>query len=91
MKRNVIARRIREARERCGLSQQELANLMGWKSHASIVAIESENQDVKTWELLKFASIMKVPPESLYSEEIKEIRCFPLYYGEIEQLTLSSS
>lgn len=78
MKREFIAGRIRKAREKCGLSQQELANLMGWKSHASIVAIESGNQDVKTWELLKFAMIMKVTPESLYSEEIKEISEIPL-------------
>jgi Zn-dependent peptidase ImmA (M78 family)/DNA-binding XRE family transcriptional regulator len=77
MKRDVIAKRIREARERCGLSQQELANLMGWKSHASLAAIEGGSQDVKTWELLKFANIMKVPPESLYSDEIKEISEFP--------------
>ncbi|HEX4374875.1 MAG TPA: helix-turn-helix transcriptional regulator [Puia sp.] len=73
MKRDVIARRIREARERCGMSQQELANLMGWESHVSLAAIESGNQGVKTWELLKFASIMKVSLESLYSEEIQEM------------------
>lgn len=78
MNRDIIARRIREARERCGLSQQELANLMGWKSHASLAAIESGNQDVKTWELLKFAVIMKVTPESLYSTEIKEVSKLPL-------------
>ena len=70
MKRDVIGKKIREAREQCGLSQEGLANLMGWKSHASIVAIESGNQEVKTWELLKFASIMKVSPESLYSQEV---------------------
>lgn len=77
MNRDVIAKKIREARERCGLSQQELANLMGWKSHASLAAIEGGSQDVKTWELLKFAKIMKVSPESLYSDEIKEISEIP--------------
>ncbi len=69
MKRDVIAKRIKEARENRELSQQELANLMGWKSHTSIVAIENATQDIKTWELLKFAEILKVSPESLYSEE----------------------
>jgi Zn-dependent peptidase ImmA (M78 family)/DNA-binding XRE family transcriptional regulator len=68
MKRAVIAKRIKEARENRGLSQQELAYLMGWKSHASITNIENSVQDVKTWELLKFAEILKVAPESLYSE-----------------------
>jgi len=69
MRPNVIARRIKEARELCSLTQQELALLMGWKSHASLVAIEKGEQEVKTWELLKFADIFKVPPESLYREE----------------------
>jgi Zn-dependent peptidase ImmA (M78 family)/transcriptional regulator with XRE-family HTH domain len=68
MKRDILAKRIKEARENRGLSQQELASLMGWKSHASITAIENSNQDIKTWELLKFAEILKVSPESLYSE-----------------------
>ena len=69
MKREVIAKRIKEARERYSLSQQELANLMGWKSHTSLVAIENGKQDIKTWELLKFAKILKISPESLYLEE----------------------
>lgn len=78
MQREIIAKRIRQARERCGLSQQELANLMGWKSHASMVAIESGAQDVKTWELLKFATLLKVSPEVLYSEEIDELSGRPV-------------
>jgi DNA-binding XRE family transcriptional regulator len=61
--------RIKEARERCDLSQQELAALMGWKSHSSVVAIEKGEKKVKAWELLKFAQILKVSPESLYNEE----------------------
>lgn len=73
MKKEIIARKIREARERCGLSQGELAKLMGWKSHTSIVAIENGNQAVKTWELLKLAAIMKVSPESLYCDEAREL------------------
>jgi Zn-dependent peptidase ImmA (M78 family)/DNA-binding XRE family transcriptional regulator len=68
MEQKTIAKRIREERERCGLSQQELAELMGWKSHASLVAIENGNKEVKAWELFKFAEILKVSPESLYSE-----------------------
>jgi len=65
--RHIIAKRIKEARESLGLSQQELATLMGWKSHSSIVAIE-QGQEIKAWELLKFAQVLRVLPESLYSE-----------------------
>lgn len=78
MKREVIAKKIKEARENCHLSQQELANLMGWKSHASIVAIENGTQDIKTWELLKLAEILKVSPESLYREDIQEVAIRPV-------------
>jgi len=63
-----IARRVREIREQRGLSQQELADLMGWKSHASIVAIENGEQSIKMRELLKLAAILNVPPDSFYSE-----------------------
>lgn len=72
MKNQDIARRIREIREQRGLSQQELAELMGWKSHTSIVAIESGEQNIKMHELLKLATILNVPPESFYSETPKE-------------------
>ncbi|NGX43572.1 MAG: hypothetical protein K940chlam7_01870 [Chlamydiae bacterium] len=80
MKRSVIAKRIKEARERCGLNQKELANLMGWKSHSSITAIEKGEQDIKTWELLKFAQVLKVSPESLYSKESQEMPKHPVIF-----------
>lgn len=67
--RPIIAKRVQEARERCGLSQQELANLMG--VNTSLIAIENGSHDVKTWEILKLANIMKVLPESLYNEGVK--------------------
>jgi len=63
-----IPRRIREIREQHGLSQQELADLMGWKSHASIVAIENGEKNVKIQELLKLSSILSTPLESFFSE-----------------------
>ena len=63
-----IAKRIREAREHQALSQQELAELMGWKSHSSVAAIENGEQNIKMWELLKLAAILKVSPEFFYSE-----------------------
>ncbi len=78
MKREFIAKKIKEARENCHLSQQELARLMGWKSHASIVAIENGTQDIKTWELLKLADILKVSPEALYREDTQGIAAHPV-------------
>lgn len=78
MNKKLIAKRLKEARERIGLKQQEVANLLGWKSHASIVAIEKGEQDIKTWELLKLAQILKVSPESLYQEEPYEASEHPI-------------
>jgi XRE family transcriptional regulator, fatty acid utilization regulator len=69
MKRDVIAQRVKEAREGRGLTQTELAHRLGWKSHASIVAIEQGTKDLKMWELLKLAEALNVTPESLYSQE----------------------
>lgn len=68
-----IGKRIKEAREECGLSQQLVASIMGWKSHSSLVAIEKGEQEIKTWELLKFAEIFKVSPESLYREDYEKV------------------
>lgn len=69
MNRSIIAQRVKEAREERGLNQTQLAKRLGWKSHASIVAIEREQKDLKMWELLKIAEALSIPPESLYGEE----------------------
>jgi Zn-dependent peptidase ImmA (M78 family)/transcriptional regulator with XRE-family HTH domain len=68
MKNHDIGKRIREIREQRGLSQRELAELMGWKSHTSMVAIESGEQKIKMHELLKLATILNVSPDAFYSE-----------------------
>ncbi|MBS0654850.1 MAG: ImmA/IrrE family metallo-endopeptidase [Verrucomicrobia bacterium] len=69
MKRAVVAQRVKEAREGCGLNQTELAHRLGWKSHASIVAIEQGEKELKMWELLKIAEVLNIAPESLYGEQ----------------------
>lgn len=64
----IVAQRIKEAREARGLNQSQLAQRLGWKSHASIVALEQGQKDLKMWELLKIAEVLGISPESLYSE-----------------------
>lgn len=71
MNKKDIARRIREIREQRDMSQQDLAELMGWKSHSSIAAIENGEQDIKVGELLKLANLLKVPLDFFYSETAK--------------------
>lgn len=77
MDKKEIAKRIREIREQRGMSKTDLAKLMGWQSHSSIVSIENGTQEVKVSELLKLAKILKVPVEAFYSNtplpEVKEM------------------
>lgn len=77
MDRRIIARKVKEARERCEINQTELAKRLGWKSHTSIVAIEQGEKDLKMWELLKLAEVLHVSPEFLYSEEVLENKPLP--------------
>lgn len=69
MDRIVIAQRVKEAREGRGLNQTQLAHRLGWKSHASIVAIEQGTKDLKMWELLMLAEALNISPESLYGKK----------------------
>ncbi len=63
-----IGKKIKEIRENRGMKQQELAELMGWKSHSSIAAIENGEQNIKIWELHRFATLLKVPLDFFYTE-----------------------
>ncbi len=72
MNTEIIAKRVREERERLDWNQTELAKRMGWQSHGSVVALEKGEKGVKAWELLKLASIFNLPIEALYSETKQE-------------------
>jgi Zn-dependent peptidase ImmA (M78 family)/transcriptional regulator with XRE-family HTH domain len=71
--RKLLGSRIREAREKLGWSQSELAEAVGFGSFQIVSAIENGQREVKAWELFKIASSLHLSLESfLRSEEKSE-------------------
>ena len=66
--KQLIAKRIREERERCNLTQIKVAERMGWDSsgHAIVVQVESGERELKAWELYKLAELFHVKVEDLF-------------------------
>lgn len=61
----LIASAIRRARERAGLSQEEVARALGWKAGETVSAVERGDRQVKAFELAKLASLLRVSIEVL--------------------------
>ena len=64
-----LANRIRKRREELGMSQDELAKLMGYKSRSSINKIEMGVNDVTQSKIVSFANALKVSPGYLMGWE----------------------
>lgn len=66
---NIVGKRIRERREFLRLSQEELAQLTGYKSKSAISRIESENdlnsRKLKFKKIKTFAKVLNTTPEYL--------------------------
>ncbi len=60
-----LGEKIREARMKKGISQTELAKLLGYKSRSSINKIEVEGRDVPRSMIVKFAQVLGVTPSYL--------------------------
>jgi len=58
--RENIARGVRMRRAALGLSQQELANIVGFGSHQIVSDLERGLRDVKAWELAKLAEALHI-------------------------------
>lgn len=60
-----VGEKIREARIKKGLTQSELAQLLGYKSRSSINKIEVEGRDIPRSSIVKFAKVLGVTPSYL--------------------------
>ena len=60
-----IGANIKKRRFELGLSQQELADLMGYKTRSTIARIESGENDVTQQKLKRFAQALDTTPEAL--------------------------
>ena len=69
-----IGNNIKRARELKGLTQDELAKRMGYKSRSTIARIENGDNDVSQSKLKKLADILDVSIDFLLDEVIKSYR-----------------
>lgn len=60
-----IGTRIKERREELGMSQDELAIKMGYKSRSTIAKIEKGVNDVVQSNIMKFAEVLSTSPAYL--------------------------
>ena len=60
-----VGANIRRRRYELGLSQQELADAMGYKTRSTIAKIESEENDVTEKKLRRFAQVLDTTVEAL--------------------------
>lgn len=64
-----IAERIKTRRIELGMSQDELAKLIGYSDRAAISRIEAEKKDIKHSKLLAFAKALQMTPAALLGVE----------------------
>lgn len=60
-----IGERIKECREKLGLSQEEVALKMGYSSRSTINKIEKGLSDVTQSKVIEFAKVLQTTPEYL--------------------------
>lgn len=61
----MLGKKIRECREKLGMTQDELAQLAGYKSRSSINKIEQGGNDLPQTKIAMFAKILKTTPSEL--------------------------
>lgn len=68
-----IGKNIKERRESLGMSQDELAEKMGYRSRSTIAKIEKGVNDVTQTNIVKFAEVLRTTPAVLMGwEEVQE-------------------
>ena len=64
-----IGEKVKQAREAKGMTQEELAHALGYKSRTSVNKIETGERDVPHKQIKKIAQILGIPPISLLGLE----------------------
>lgn len=65
--------KIKNRRIELNMTQDELANKVGYTNRTTICKIESGKNDIPRNKLLKFAEALKVPPNYLFDERSKSL------------------
>lgn len=71
--KNTIGNRIKEARERAGLLQSDLAKKVGFASPTAISLIENEERKVNAEMLGKIADVLHVDVNTLLGKETEKV------------------
>ena len=73
MMKNVVGKRIKEIREKSGITQEQLAirlEVTGWQVDRFLISkIERGERQVLDTEVQSIAKVLKVPVSSLFGEE----------------------
>lgn len=72
-----IYKRIRTRREDLGISQEELAKRLGYRSRSSINKIEKGENDIPQSKIVAFAQALQTTPEYLMGWELNAIQSSP--------------
>jgi Zn-dependent peptidase ImmA (M78 family)/DNA-binding XRE family transcriptional regulator len=67
--RKVLGKRVRDARVRLSLSQQQLAKEIGFSASQIVSQIEKGERDVKAWELVNLAKVLRIDVSQLLAVE----------------------
>jgi Zn-dependent peptidase ImmA (M78 family)/DNA-binding XRE family transcriptional regulator len=67
--RKVLGKRVRDARVRLSLSQQQLAKEIGFSASQIVSQIEKGERDVKAWELVNLAKALRIDVSQLLAIE----------------------
>lgn len=65
----ILGRRIKEIRQRLGITQRQLAEQVGLSAHQIVSEIERGGREVKAWELVRIAKALQTDAETLLSQE----------------------
>ena len=60
MNKKQLGLRLKELRKQRGLSQSQLAELMGYKDHSTLAKVETGVNDITVETLYKYASVLNV-------------------------------
>lgn len=74
-----IGQRIKAERERRKVSQEKLAEALGWKHHQIVGQVEKGDREVKAWELYQIAQFLHVGLDVLLGQKAPNQQPFVLW------------
>jgi transcriptional regulator with XRE-family HTH domain len=70
---NIVGQRIRQERERLGMSQEQLATAVGFGNRSQVNKVEAGTRKVDSMELYGFAEALGIPMDALFDEARGEV------------------